>query len=309
MAGTHEIIDMSRVRPRSGGRDISKENVKQLVASMGAIGLLQPITVIKARVMNGPSMVDGYEVIAGRHRYCAAIELKWKEVPAIVLDVDADIQHIELIEIDENLCRAELTAAQRASHIKRRKEIWVAMHPETGGTNCPTSLSDGRKAGPQHEQGFAAETAAVSGESKRDVNRHIARAEALGDDINEVVGTSLDKGVELDALAKKPEQERKELIERAKAGEKVSARDESAPEKARPDHITERDVTRFAVMLGGFADAVDAEIGFDIDALIDAAQKSVEALHPNTLRLIAGTEKAFYLLYLLSQTAQEALGG
>lgn len=44
----------------------------------------------------------------------------------------------------------------------------------------------------------------MSGESKRDVNRHLARAEALGDDLPRVTGTSLDKGVELDALAKLP---------------------------------------------------------------------------------------------------------
>ena len=60
----------------------------------------------------------------------------------------------------------------------------------------PTCLSDGRKGGPQHEQGFAAETAAVSGESKRAINQHLARAEALGDDLPRVTGTSLDKGVE-----------------------------------------------------------------------------------------------------------------
>ena len=41
------------------------------------------------------------------------------------------------------------------------------------------------------------------------------RAEALGDDIDRLVGTSLDKGVELDALKAMPEPERKELIERA----------------------------------------------------------------------------------------------
>lgn len=32
----------------------------------------------------------------------------------------------------------------------------------------------------------------------RSVQRHIARAEALGDDLPRVTGTSLDKGVELD---------------------------------------------------------------------------------------------------------------
>ncbi|WP_299146737.1 hypothetical protein [uncultured Comamonas sp.] len=124
------------------------------------------------------------------------------------------------MEIDENLCRAELTATQRTAHIKRRKQIWEALHPgETGGATCASSLSDGRKAGPQHEKQFAADTAKVTGESKSQINRHVARAEALGDDLQRVTGTSLDKGVELDALAKLPEPERKELIDRAEAGQ------------------------------------------------------------------------------------------
>ena len=64
----------------------------------------------------------------------------------------------------------------------------------------------------------------MTGESKRAINLNLARAEAIGDDLERVTGTSLDKGVELDALAKLPEPERKELIDRAEAGEQVSAR-------------------------------------------------------------------------------------
>ena len=37
--------------------------------------------------------------------------------------------------------------------------------------------------------------------TKQAINQHIARAEALGDDLPRVTGTSLDKGVEMDALA------------------------------------------------------------------------------------------------------------
>ena len=33
--------------------------------------------------------------------------------------------------IDENLCRAELSPAQEALHISRRKELYEIQHPET----------------------------------------------------------------------------------------------------------------------------------------------------------------------------------
>ena len=70
--------------------------------------------------------------------------------------------------------------------------------------------------------------------TKRAINQHLARAEALGDDLDKVAGTSLDEGVELDALAKLPEADRAELIERAQAGEKVSARDAAPAPVKRP---------------------------------------------------------------------------
>lgn len=72
----------------------------------------------------------------------------------------------------------------------------LALHPAEiqVGKIRPPEIGYGKP--PPQEQGFAAETAAVSGESKRDVNRHLARAEALGDDLPRVTGTSLDKGAE-----------------------------------------------------------------------------------------------------------------
>ena len=129
------------------------------------------------------------------------------------------------MEIDENLCRAELTAAQRTQFKNRRKQIWEALHPEEIAVRqavAPQSQSP--MARPQ-AKGFAASTAKVTGESVRSVQREIARAEAIGDEaLSKVVNTSLDSGVELDALAKLPEPERKVLIDRAVAGEVVTAR-------------------------------------------------------------------------------------
>ncbi len=201
-------------------------DVDRLAASLREVGLLQPIVVRPCATMVGPIARDGHQIVAGHHRVAAARQLGWTEIDAIVIDERTEYIRAELIEIDENLCRSELTAAQRASKIKRRKQIWETLHPNSE-TSCPTIPLRG----PGRPTEFAAETAAVTGQSKKDINRHIARAEALGDDINRVVGTSLDKGVELDALKAMPEPERKELIDRAAAGEQVSAR------KPEPQHL------------------------------------------------------------------------
>lgn len=48
---------------------------------------------------------------------------------------------------------------------------------------------------------FASSTAKAIGKDVRTVERNAARGEALGEDLKRVTGTSLDKRVELDALA------------------------------------------------------------------------------------------------------------
>ena len=66
----------------------------------------------------------------------------------------------------------------------------------------------GYKKPPPQTKGFAASTSEVTGENIRQIQRNVARAEAIGDDLLRLTGTSLDKGVELDALAKLPGQYR-----------------------------------------------------------------------------------------------------
>ena len=79
---------------------------------------------------------------------------------------------------------AELTTIEHADHLVRRKDLWEKRE-KTGGPSCPTSLSDGRSAGPQHQKGFAA---ATIGMSKSAINLALSRAlsvaaEKLGSDL------------------------------------------------------------------------------------------------------------------------------
>lgn len=230
-------VNLGALRASAQPRPLVTADVDKLAASIAQVGLIQPITVREVAMMQGPLAGSGYQIVAGHHRVAACRALGWTEVDAIVVTAASHL-NAELLEIDENLCRSELTASQRAQAIKRRKAIWEALHPggklEVGQIGPPQDVAHGG-ARPQRVE-FANDTAKVTGESKRDVNRHLARAEALGDDLPRVTGTSLDKGVELDALAKLPEADRAELIERAQAGEKVSARD-AAPAAPTPKPV------------------------------------------------------------------------
>lgn len=74
-----------------------------------------------------------------------------------------------------SMTRAELSPAEEAACILRRKEVWERIQSET---NCSTLPTTGRG-----NKQFAAELAEVIGASKVDINRKIARASKLGQDI------------------------------------------------------------------------------------------------------------------------------
>jgi len=99
------------------------------------------------------------------------------------------------------------------------------LHPETKPT-----YAGGAFKGNQHSAvtdnlsitNFASATADATGKDERTIRRAAARGEAIRDDLGAVTGTSLDKGVELDALAKLPKDERK--------GPKITAVDDGRAE-------------------------------------------------------------------------------
>ena len=81
-----------------------------------------------------------------------------------------------------------------------RKRIYELRHPETrhGGNHQPCG-----QFGHTVEPSFVKDTAQKTGQSERNVRRDAHRGEKIGaEDLSKVVGTSLDKGEELDALAK-----------------------------------------------------------------------------------------------------------
>lgn len=195
-------------------RALSESAVERLATSMRELGLMQPISVriVEEMELDGELTAGVPILVAGAHRLAAAKALGWSHIDCI--EVDDDALRAELWEIDENLMRADLTAAQEAEHLARRKRIWKEINK--GGKKKATL------GGPQ-EVGFASDTAARLGQSKPHINAKIAIANKLGPDLQLVAGTSLDKITELSALAKMPEPERHALAARAAAGEHVSA--------------------------------------------------------------------------------------
>ncbi|RTL88124.1 MAG: hypothetical protein EKK29_05995 [Hyphomicrobiales bacterium] len=133
--------------------------------------------------------------------------------------------------------------AFKALAIARRKAIYEEMHPETmagvaGGLARQGSATDNLS--------FAEATAESTGKAERTIRLAAARGKALRDDLDDIAGTSLDNKSDLDAMAKMKPEERKPLIERAKAGERVSARKEPkiAADPLTDELAAERQVAR-----------------------------------------------------------------
>jgi N6-adenosine-specific RNA methylase IME4 len=192
-------------------RKLRPEKVDELADSIRERGQIEPIVLRR--------LEDGRLVLlAGRQRLEARKKLNEQNINAIVID-GLDDDEAKLIEIDENLIRADLSPAEQAIHLAERKRLYEKAHPKTkhGGDRKSGSSSQN-----ENLKSFAADTAEKTGKGRSTIAREVARAKIAG--LEGAIGTDLDAGDQLDALAKLPGPVQRDLIARAKAGEKVDAK-------------------------------------------------------------------------------------
>lgn len=157
-------IKMAETMLSGMARKRDAAHVEALADSMNRIGLLNPITVMRANyTARGRADNPGFRVLAGGHRYEAAKMLGWEEIDAFVVECsEDDAKSQRMIEITENLHRAELTAGERARLIAEWTELTGEKvrqldAPAVGGKQ-------------PHEQGIR-KTARELGLSEPDVRR------------------------------------------------------------------------------------------------------------------------------------------
>lgn len=97
-------------------RDFPAEELAELAASLAENGLLQPIVVRPAAVKGGPR----WELVAGERRWRAATRLGWKDIPAVVRDVDD--RTMLVLALVENIQRSQLNALEEAEAFHRLAE-------------------------------------------------------------------------------------------------------------------------------------------------------------------------------------------
>ena len=92
-------------------REFNSEELGELQESLSSSGLLQPITVRRR-----PGK-DGFELIAGERRLRAAMKLGWKEIPAIIKDIDD--RTVLTLALVENLQRTDLNPIEEGEGYHR----------------------------------------------------------------------------------------------------------------------------------------------------------------------------------------------
>lgn len=120
-------------------RPLDAEHAKAIAKSVREIGLINPITVRKTP----RATLAKYTLVAGLHRLEACKDCGHVEILAIV--VEADQKNAEIIEIQENFFRNDLSKIDRAIFGERLREIWeektgrkinkLGGRPEKNGIN------------------------------------------------------------------------------------------------------------------------------------------------------------------------------
>ena len=193
-------IPLDRIDMGDRLRAIDEDQAQVIAASMMADGQRTPIEV------RTPGLAGLYPLIAGAHR-CRAAELAGlHEIAAVVKDVSA--LDAERLEIEENLCRHELTELDRAVFLAR----WQAVHeaianaPRHGGSRRKGQADQVRKLAHLTETDappprFSFVAAERLGLSEGHIRRAKLRAAIVPEARAKLVGTWMaDNGSALDGL-------------------------------------------------------------------------------------------------------------
>ncbi len=188
--------------------------------SIATTGLLHPIVV-------DPSLT----LVCGAHRLEACRALGWEAIPALVTSLEGP--YAQLAEVDENLCRRELTVLERAEHIALRLKLWEQTQPPPAAEPDPKKKPAKRPEAPL--VAFVDDTARRTGRGKAAVREELRIGE-LPEDVRATAReTPLhDNKRELLALTRMPEEEQRRAVQAVRDGEAKSVRKKKPP-RPRPE--------------------------------------------------------------------------
>ncbi|PWE52763.1 hypothetical protein DEM27_28575 [Metarhizobium album] len=236
------FIDVDDIEAVDRLRSVLPADVDRLAASMAEIGLRTPISVRyyeeRPEALPYSEVSNALLLVTGAHRVAAARKLGWEKIEAFVF-FEGDADDIRLWEIDENLCRNDLSATDRARHTAARKEIFERRNGPSkaiGARAANAAMGNAHDANDNLALAFTAETAAATGQSQRTVQRDAERGQkVIPEVLNLVAGSKLDNGAYLDKLKRLPPNEQMTAAKRDLAV--IRQRGMEADQQARQNKI------------------------------------------------------------------------
>ena len=210
-----KVVPIDQIIVADGRGPLDEHKVAELMDSIQRLGLLQPILLVARQAETEEKQLH---LVGGHHRFEAAKRLGLGTIQCTILECD-EVLCVKLAEIDENLVRCSLTPAEHAILTQRRADIVLELD-KLDGTLPQTATASTQAL----RRASVRDQARQTGQTKDKVQRSRKRSGILGSLLSKIVGTSLDSGTELDALAKLSKHEQENLANRAASGEQVSAR-------------------------------------------------------------------------------------
>jgi ParB/RepB/Spo0J family partition protein len=129
-----ESIAIADIQVGVRRRELDPAALRVIIKSISLIGLQMPITVRRDEKLRAEVSPTAVALVLGYYRFEAAKALGWEFIDAFVIDGDEIDARIR--QLIENLCRAELTALERAEAVtelvdlvRQRDEPGQLAHP------------------------------------------------------------------------------------------------------------------------------------------------------------------------------------
>lgn len=162
-----ENVLIDDIDPSRQLREIDEKVVSDITKSIEMSELLNPLIVTQSG--------ERYILVAGYHRLRALKNLGWDTVPVNVIDDTGS--NAEIAALVENLARAPLNKQSRVEHVQRLVELVDERIKAGAWSDRLSALTNGQKAGEQHQKGAALAVAEMTGINVRTVQRYLKSGE------------------------------------------------------------------------------------------------------------------------------------
>ena len=243
------LININDIKINSGRREAGPEAIEELAQSMSEVGLLNPITVSQDNTL-----------IAGLHRLEAARLLGWTEIRCNVCGLSG--LQAELAEIDENLMRTSFDSIELGEILRRRKEVYEQLHPETIARNLPGHASNTSASSDNltlEAKPFFQDTADRMGIGRRTVERLVQVATDLTPETKKIVQESDTKITKqnLTKLSRMEPNQQEDAATQLVQG-KIKSVDEYAVKSAEEEELSESYYSTGAFIVDTFSENSNA---------------------------------------------------